>query len=77
MENKSFEQLIEDYTRQVRETKGQILEDFYKAYAAQLAHLGKDFSLDDICLVEHQCDGPLSMNRKYWFEFKPKFEDIE
>ena len=75
-ENKSVEQLIEDCTRQVIKARSQILEDFSKAYAAHLAHLGKDFSLDDICLVEYQCDGPLSMNRKFWFEFKPKFEDL-
>ncbi len=74
-ENKSFEQLAEDCARQIRDQRGKILDDFFKAYVSQLVHLGKDFSLDDICLVEHQCDGPMSMNRKYWFEFKPKFED--
>jgi hypothetical protein len=74
-ENKSYEQLVEDITRQIRQQQGKILDDFFKAYAAQLAHFGKDFSLDDICLIEqepHYRDG--CVTRRYWFEFKPKFD---
>lgn len=74
MENKSFEQLEEYVCRQIRENRDKIIEDFYKAYAAHIMAKG-NINLDDICLVEHQCDGPYSMNRKYWFEHKPKFED--
>lgn len=76
MENKSYEQLVEDMTRQIREARNNILDDFYKAYAAQLFHLGKEFSLDDICIIEqepHYRQG--CATRRYWFEFKPKFED--
>jgi hypothetical protein len=76
MENKSFEQLVEDCTRQIRENRSKILDDFFKAYAAQLAHLGKEFSLDEICLVEQVTGGHSLMDRKYWFEFKPKFENL-
>lgn len=75
MEDKSFEQLVEAYTRSIRETRGKILDDFYKAYVAHMMEDIKDLSVDDICLVEHQCDGPTSMNRKYWFEIKPRFPD--
>lgn len=75
MEDKSFEQISESICRQIRESRSKILEDFYKAYAAHLMIKGvENISLDDICLVEHQCDGPYSFNRKYWFEHKPKFE---
>jgi|HubBroStandDraft_2_1064218.scaffolds.fasta_scaffold00031_39 hypothetical protein len=73
--DKSLEQLVENYTRQIREQRYKILDDFSKAYAANLAHLGKDFSLDDICLVEqepHLRQGLIT--RRYWFEFKPKFD---
>jgi hypothetical protein len=76
MENKSFEQAVEHLTRQIREQHYKLLDDFFMAYAAQLVHFGKDFSLDDICLVEqepHYREGCLT--RRYWFEFKPKFED--
>jgi hypothetical protein len=74
-ENKSYEQLVEDYTRQIRETQGRILDDFFKAYAAQLASFGKEFSLDDICIIEqesHMREG--CRTTRYWFEFKPKFD---
>jgi hypothetical protein len=74
MENKSFEQLVENYTRQIRETRGKILEDFYLAYCSHLAQKD-DFNMDDVCLVEWQCEGSNSMNRKYWFEHRPKFEE--
>ena len=76
-ENKSFEQFVEDATRKIREQKDKLLDDFFLAYASQLFHLGKDFSIDDICLVEqepHIREGCIT--RRYWFEFKPKFEDI-
>lgn len=73
MENKSYEQMSEDAYRQIREIRGKIIDDFFKAYASHIMEKG-DISLDDICLVEHQCDGPCSFNRKYWFEHKPKFE---
>lgn len=76
MENKSFEQLLEDCIRQIREKRGKIIEDFYIAYAADMTNEYKDLDLTDICLVEHQCDGPYSMNRKYWFEHKPKFPEL-
>lgn len=72
MRDDSFEQLAEHFARNVRETRGKILDDFFKAY---IAHLPDDVSLDDICLVEHQCDEPMGINRKYWFEYRPKFED--
>ncbi len=71
MENKSLEQIAEDYCRSIREVRGKILEDFHRAY---IAHLGNDVDIQNICLVEHQCDGPYSFNRKYWFEYKPRFE---
>lgn len=74
-ENKSYEQLVEDITRQIRQQQGKILDDFFKAYAAQLAHFGKDFSLDDICLIEQEPQYREGcMTRRYWFEFKPKFD---
>jgi hypothetical protein len=73
MENKSFEQLVESYSREIREKRGKILDDFCIAYCAHLMEKG-DINLDDICLVEWQCDGSNSLNRKYWFEHKPKFE---
>ncbi len=78
MENKSLEQLIEDMTRQVREKHHKILDDFYKAYTSELIKLGKDFSLDDICLIEqepHYREG--CVTRRYWFEFKPKFDLLD
>lgn len=74
MENKSIEQLAEYYSRSICESRGKILDDFAKAYIAHLSKEG-DIDIQDICLVEHQCDGPLSFNRKYWFEYKPRFPD--
>ncbi len=73
--DKSFEQVMENYSRQIRETRGKILEDFSIAYIAHLQKTNPDVCIADICLVEHQCDGPMSFNRKYWFEYKPKFPD--
>lgn len=78
MMGKSIEQISEEYARQIRETKGKILEDFFIAYAAQLAHLGYEFSLEDICMIEqegHYRDDCLT--RRYWFEFKPKFDNAK
>tara|TARA_R110000868_G_scaffold200302_2_gene447618 strand:- start:1243 stop:1482 length:240 start_codon:yes stop_codon:yes gene_type:complete len=78
MENKSYEQFVEDATRKIREQHHKLLDDFFVAYAAQLASFGKDFSLDDICLVEqepHFREGCIT--RRYWYEFKPKFEDLD
>jgi hypothetical protein len=74
--DKSIEQLIENYSRQIRETRGKILDDFYIAYIAHLQKTNPEVCMDDICLVEHQCDGPTSFNRKYWFEYRPKFNDV-
>lgn len=77
MENKSLEQFMEDVVRKITEQKLKILDDFFKAYMSHLASLGKEFSLDDICLVEqepHIREG--CVTRRYWFEFKPKFEDL-
>jgi hypothetical protein len=77
MENKSFEQLMEDFVRKISEQKLQILDDFFIAYTSYLANLGTEFSLDDICLVEqepHIREG--CVTRRYWYEFKPKFEDL-
>jgi len=76
VEDKSFEQLAESYVRQIIETRDRIIEDFYLAYAAHMTKECKDLNLTDICLVEHQCDGPYSMNKKYWFEHKPIFPDL-
>jgi hypothetical protein len=73
-ENKSYEQSVEHITRQIIEQRGRLLEDFFNAYAANLARLGKEFSIDDICLIEqepHTLEGGIA--RKYWFEFKPNF----
>ncbi len=73
---KSIEQISEKYYRDIREKKGALLEAFFLAYADQLSLLGKEFSLDDICLIEQE--GHYKENcltRRYWFEFKPKFED--
>lgn len=78
MENKSYEQFVEDATRQIRAQHHKLLDDFFLAYAAQLTFLGKDFSVDDICLIEqepHMRDG--CVTRRYWYEFKPKFEDLD
>jgi len=75
-EKKSLEQISHEYYMKICETRGKILDDFFIAYAAQLSHLGKDFSLDDLCIVEQHCtllDG--KMGTKYWFEYKPKFKD--
>ena len=75
MENKSFEQMAEDVIRKIRDNKEKIIEDFYFTYAANLIHLGKDFSLEDICLNEQlpsYRDG--NVVYKYWFELKPKFD---
>jgi hypothetical protein len=75
MENKSYEQFAEAATRQIREQHHKILNDFFLAYAAQLTHFEKNFSLDDICLIEqqpHYREGCIT--RRYWFEFKPKFD---
>ena len=78
MENKSLEQLIEDMTRQIREKHHQLLDDFYKAYTSELVSLGKDFSLDDICLIEQEPHyREERVTRRYWFEFKPKFELLD
>ncbi len=74
MGNKSLEQAIEDATRQIRHDHHKILDDFFKAYAAHICNLGKEFSLDDICLIEqepHYKEGRIT--RRYWFEFRPKF----
>lgn len=73
MKDGSSEQLAENAARQIMECRDKIIDDFYKAYAAQLMINGQ-IDLTDICLVEHQCDGPHSFNRKYWFEYKPKFD---
>lgn len=76
MENKSGEQFIEYLTRQISAQQHKILDDFFQVYAAHLFKLGKEFSLDDICLIEQEphfredC-----ITRRYWFEFKPKFEE--
>lgn len=78
MENKSFEQFLEDATRKIRNDHHKILDDFGIAYAAHLSTLVKDFSLDDICLIEqepHYREG--CVTRRYWFEYKPKFENID
>ena len=74
-EPKSFEQAVEHMTRQIREQHYKIIDDFYKAYAAQLCHL-ENFCLDDICLIEqepHYREG--CVTRRYWFEYKPKFNE--
>ncbi len=71
----SFEQASEDITRQIRTKQGQILEDFYIAYAALLCNL-EEFSIDEICLIEqepHFREG--CVTRRYWFEYKPKFDN--
>lgn len=75
--DRSFEQIAESYCRQIRDTRSKILDDFGIAYAAHLHHLGKEFSLDDICLVE-QINievSPGKLGARYWFELKPNFED--
>ncbi len=72
----SYEQLHEEIVRQIIATKHKLLDDFFKAYAAQLAHLGDDLDLSDICLCEqepHFRDGKIT--RRYWFEHKPKFDN--
>lgn len=64
--------------RQIKEAQCKILDDFFMAYGAQLMHLGKDISLDDICLIEqepHFRDG--CVTRRYWYEFKPIFKEDE
>lgn len=71
MINKSFEQICEDYTRQVRENRGKILDDFFLAYAAQMLEKSPNLNLDDICLVEQHT----SSGTKFWWEHKPKFDN--
>jgi hypothetical protein len=73
--NKSIEQLAHDYAKKIRENRDKILDDFSKAYAAQLSKFGHDICLQDICMVEQVgivMDG--HMVTKYWFEYKPKFD---
>lgn len=75
--NESFEQIVEKYTREIINKHSEILENFYKAYAAELASLDKDFSLDDICLIEQEPNFRENcLIRRYWFEFRPKFNEI-
>jgi hypothetical protein len=78
-EGKSFEQVSEEYLRNIMQNKGKMLDAFYLAYADQLNIFGKEFSLDDICLVEqHLVPSELDKNKlcsKYWFEYRPKFNE--
>jgi hypothetical protein len=74
MNSGSFEQLADEYRRKILDTRGKILDDFYAAYISHLSKDNPDLCIEDVCLVEHQCDGPCSLNRKYWFEYKPKFD---
>lgn len=75
MENKSFEQSVEHFTRQIIEQRHKIIDDFYKVYAAQLCHL-ENFCLDDICIIEQEPHFRENcITRRYWFEYKPKFEE--
>lgn len=69
------DKLLEETTRKIRENHDKILNDFFIAYAANLAHLGEDVNLKDICLVEQiptYKDNVYA--QRYWFEFKPKFD---
>jgi len=75
-QGKSLEQISHEYYLDIVKNRGKILDDFFIAYAAQLSHLGNDFSLDDLCIVEQQGnyqDGKFTT--KFWIEFKPKFEE--
>lgn len=74
-ENKSFEQIAEDYQRKIREKRKQILNDFYAAYAASIMEYNKEISLEDICCVEQHYYENGKMITKYWFEYKPEFDD--
>lgn len=75
-QDKSYEQMMETRLRQIRETREKILEDFYHAYAAHLMHLGIDVDLTSICLNEmHGIDDNSKAYTKYWFTYKPEFEN--
>ena len=68
-----FQDMIADLCRIIREKHHQMLDEFGKAYAAELASLGKDFRIQDICLVEQEPIQNLAfLEKRYWFEHKPK-----
>lgn len=73
--DQSYEYFAETFKRQVRENRDKILDDFCKAYLARMLIDNPEMDILDICLVEHQYEGPTSLSRKYWFEYKPRFED--
>lgn len=72
----SYEQMTEEITRQILSKRNKLLDDFFLAYASELSFIKEDFCLNDICLVEQVPSWKEGFEqRKYWFEFKPKFED--
>lgn len=66
------EQVIEHLTRTIIEHRTEIIEQFCRAYAAQISTV-EDFTIENICLVEqepHLREGCIT--RRYWFEYKDK-----
>lgn len=72
--SKSLEQISEEYAKSIREKRGKILDDFFLAYAAQLSKFGHDVCLQDICMIEQAHFREGCLTRRYWFEYKPKFD---
>lgn len=68
--NASFEQLQEDFRRNVMKCRHKLLDDFYIAYVAHLGIKREDFHVGDICLIEQDYCVDNKIGRKYWFEFK-------
>ena len=75
----SLEQVIENYSRDIFNKRHQILEDFYKTYAAFLClEKNEVISLDDICLIEQiGCFVEGKVVTKYWFDLRPRFQKEE
>ena len=68
---------IDDLVKEIKENRERIINAFLTAYSTELSHVGIDFSIEDICLIEqepHFRDG--CATRRYWFELKPKFGDF-
>ena len=74
-ENKSIEQLAEEYGRQIRENREKILNEFFCAYAASIMEYNPDMSIQDLCLVEQHSYEKDLLITKYWYEYKPQFDD--
>lgn len=74
-DNKSFEQVAEDYQRKIYERRHQILDEFAVTYVASLLIDNPEICMQDICLVEQHLYENNAMVTRYWFEYKPEFDD--